>query len=273
MKSRAQTSLRLSAAWLALAAAAAVAAPWVAAEAARQVRPEAALAAPSPAHWLGTDSLGRDLAMRLVSGATASLGAGVLAVLVAVLVGAAIGAAAGYHGGWCERVLMTLTDVMLCFPSFFLILAVIAVLGPGLVNVVVVIGLTGWMGTARLVRGEISSLKHRPFVMAARAMGMRGTRVIVRHLLPNAAGPVIVNAVLGISTAILLETGLSFLGIGVQPPTPSWGNILTDGKESMGVAWWLVLFPGAAIFLTSLSVNVIGEELHRRLRGEEVPRP
>jgi len=179
-----------------------------------------------------------------------------------------VGAASGYFGGWRDRVLMGLADVLLCFPVLFLILAVIAVLGPGVWHVIVVIGLTSWMGTARLVRAEIFSLKEREFALAARALGAGHTRILFGHLVPNASGPVLVNAVLGVSVAILLEAGLSFLGLGVQPPTPSWGNLLTDGKATLGAAWWLVFFPGVAIFSTVLAANVIGDRLRDSLAGE-----
>ncbi|HTL69874.1 MAG TPA: ABC transporter permease, partial [Candidatus Eisenbacteria bacterium] len=145
---------------------------------------------------------------------------------------------------------------------------VIAVLGPGIFNIMAIIGLTSWMGTARLVRAEVLSLKEREFVLAARALGAGPARLMFRHLVPNALAPVIVNAVLGVSSAVLLESGLSFLGIGVQPPAPSWGNILTDGKATLGYAWWLTAFPGAMIFLTVLAANVAGESLHASLRGE-----
>ena len=225
------------------------------------------LEAPSPAHPLGTDSLGRDLLARILCGAGVSLSVGFVAVFLSVLVGTLIGALAGYAGGWIDRLLMSITDVMLCFPVFFFILAVIAFLGPGIANIMLVIGLTSWMGTARLVRAEILTLKEREFILAARAYGAGRGRIIFRHLLPNALSPIIVNAVLGISSAILLESGLSFLGIGVQPPTPSWGNILTDGKAALGVAWWLTVYPGVMIFLTVLSANILGESLREHFKG------
>jgi peptide/nickel transport system permease protein len=225
------------------------------------------LEAPSFQHLFGTDALGRDLLSRVLLGARVSLSVGVMAVGLALAVGVLLGALAGYYGGWCDRLLMALVDIMLCFPAFFLILAVIAVLGPNILNIMVIIGLTGWMGTARLVRAEILSLKEREFILASRALGAPGRWIIWRHLVPNSMGPVIVNAILGVSSAILIETGLSFLGIGVQPPTPSWGNILLDGKAALGVAWWLTFFPGIMIFLTVLSANVLGEtlrDIHRR---------
>ena len=226
------------------------------------------LRAPSMEHWLGTDSLGRDLLARILCGAQISVGVAFFAVLLSLLVGVLVGAVSGYLGGWVDRCLMALADTLLCFPSFFLILAVIAVLGPGLGPIVVIIGLTGWMGTARLVRAEVLTLKERDFVTAARAFGAPASWIILRHLIPNALGPALIHAILGISGAILLETGLSFLGIGVQPPTPSWGNILQEGKAVLGAAWWMTFFPGMMIFLTVLSVNLIGEKFSKKLEGQ-----
>ncbi|MBI3315729.1 MAG: ABC transporter permease [Candidatus Omnitrophica bacterium] len=221
-----------------------------------------ALEAPSWRHGFGTDSLGRDLFCRMLVGARVSLGVGALAVAIAILVGLMLGAVAGYAGGLWDRVIMSLADIFLCFPTLFLILAVVAVVGPSVLNLMAVIGMTSWMGTARLVRAEVLTLKEREFVLASRAMGARGLWIIFKHLIPNALGPVIVNAVLAVPVALLVESGLSFLGIGVQPPTPSWGNILLDGKATLGVAWWLTAFPGLAIFLTAFSLNALGETLH-----------
>ena len=228
------------------------------------------LQAPSLEHVFGTDSLGRDLFCRVICGSRVSLGVGVVAVSLALFIGTLIGALAGYYGGWRDRALMALVDMMLCFPTFFLILAVIAILGPSVFNIMLIIGVTSWMGTARLIRAQILSLKEREFILAARALGAGDGYIILKHLIPNAAGPVIVNAILGISVAILVESGLSFLGIGVQPPTPSWGNILLDGKATLGVAWWLTLFPGMMIFLTVLSTNVLGEEFQKNIQGARV---
>jgi peptide/nickel transport system permease protein len=261
--------LFFSALWLAMAGGSAFFAPPFLKARSEAMNFNALLEPPSWAYWFGTDALGRDIFSRVLCGAGVSLGVALLAVGLSIGVGVLIGAAAGYYGGWKDRALMTLVDVMLCFPVFFLILAVIAVLGPGIFNVMVVIGLTGWMGTARLVRGEILSLKEREFILASRALGAGDAWIVRKHLLPHAMGPVIVNAILGISSAILAETALSFLGIGVQPPTPSWGNILSDGKSVLGVGWWVTLFPGLAIFLTVLSANILGEEFHRQIKGEK----
>jgi len=263
-----ETRARLALAWFFVLTLAAVFAPlWLSGKA-QEMDFRRVLEAPSAACWLGTDSLGRDLLARLLCGAAVSLGVGFAAVLIAVAAGTLVGALAGYYGGWRDRVLMGCTDVMLCFPTFFLILGVIAVLGPNILNIMVIIGATSWMGTARLVRAEVLSLKERDFVLAARALGASDACILKDHLIPNAAGPIIVNAVLGLSAAILVESGLSFLGIGVQPPVPSWGNILIDGQATLGVAWWLTLFPGLAILFTVLAANVLGESLHDALKGD-----
>ena len=166
--------------------------------------------------------------------------------------------------GWIQA-LMRLVDLMLCFPAFFLILAVIAVLEPSIWNIMAVIGLTGWMGVARLVRAEFLSLREREFVTAARALGAGDTRLILRHMLPNALAPVMVSATLGVAGAILTESALSFLGLGVQPPTPSWGNILTAGKDNIEIAWWLSVFPGLAILITVMSYNLLGEGIREAI--------
>jgi peptide/nickel transport system permease protein len=190
---------------------------------------------------------------------------GFVAVGLATLIGVLVGATAGYYGGWVDLVLMRFVDLMLCFPSFFLILAVIALLEPSIWNIMVVIGVTGWMGVARLVRAEFLSLKEREFVVAARALGASDARLIFRHLLPNALAPVMVSATLGVAGAILTESALSFLGLGVQPPTPSWGNILTAGKDNIEIAWWLSVFPGLAILITVMSYNLLGEGIREAI--------
>lgn len=190
-----------------------------------------------------------------------SLAVALVSVSVALIIGVFVGAVSGTYGGWVDRACMGLVNIFLCFPVFFLILAVMAMLGPSLINVMIIIGATSWMGTCRLVRSEILTLKEREFVMASRAFGAGARWIILKHLLPNSLGPALVNAVLGVSAAILTETALSFLGIGVQPPIPSWGNILADGRSVLGVAWWVTLFPGAMIFLTVLAINAVGEAL------------
>lgn len=223
------------------------------------------LSPPSKFHPFGTDQLGRDVFSRIVLGTRISISIGITAVGIAILIGLLLGSIAGYYGGWIDSLIMRFIDIMLCFPSFFLILAIVAILEPNITNVMIVIGLTSWMGVARLVRAEILTLKERDFILAAKAMGATSSRIIMRHLIPNAMGPVLVSATLGVGAAILVESALSFLGLGVQPPTPSWGNILLEGKETLGVAWWLLIFPGLAIFGTVLSYNILGEGLQELL--------
>jgi peptide/nickel transport system permease protein len=219
------------------------------------------LSAPSWEHPLGTDGLGRDVVSRMIYGARISLLVGFVSAGLACVIGLVLGALAGYFGGWLDTVLMRFVDIMLCFPSFFLILAVIAYLNASIWNIMFVIGVTSWMGVCRLVRAEFLTLKQRDFMMAAEALGAPPRRVILRHGLPNAVAPVFVSFVLGVAGAILTESALSFLGIGVQPPDPSWGNILTEGKSTIEVAWWLSLYPGLAILVTVLGYNLLGEGL------------
>jgi len=217
------------------------------------------LAPPSAAHIFGTDELGRDVFTRMLYGSGISLKVGFVAVGIAVIIGAFLGAISGYYGGWIDIVIMRFVDIMLCFPSFFLILAVIAFMEPSIFNIMAVIGLTSWMGITRLVRAEFLSLKERDFVLAEKTIGASAPRIIFGHILPNAMGPVLVSATLGIAAAVLTESALSFLGIGVQPPTPSWGNMLTQGQNVLGIAWWLSFFPGMAILITVLGYNLLGE--------------
>ncbi|HPW69892.1 MAG TPA: ABC transporter permease [Deltaproteobacteria bacterium] len=214
---------------------------------------------PSAQHLFGTDDLGRDVFTRMLYGAGISLKVGFVAVGIATIIGVLLGSIAGYYGGVIDLIIMRFVDIMLCFPSFFLILAVIAFLEPSIFNIMAVIGLTSWMGITRLVRAEFLSLKERDFVLAAKTMGAKSPRIIFLHILPNAMAPVLVAATLGVASAVLTESALSFLGIGVQPPTPSWGNILTLGQSTLGVAWWLSLFPGMAILITVLGYNLLGE--------------
>ena len=216
---------------------------------------------PSWEHLIGTDALGRDVFSRMVHGARVSLWVGFVSVGLASCIGVALGLLAGYYGGLVDEAIMRAVDIMLCFPSFFLILAVIAFLEPNLINIMVIIGLTSWMGITRLVRAETLSLRERDFIAAARLAGTRPLRILLRHILPNALAPVLVSATLGIAGAILTESSLSFLGLGVQPPMASWGNILLEGKQALGIAWWLSLFPGLAILLTALGYNLLGESL------------
>lgn len=223
------------------------------------------LAPPSQSHWLGTDQLGRDVLSRVLHGTRISLAVGFVSVGIATLIGVLLGAAAGYHGGMIDGLIMRLVDLMLVFPRFFLLLAVLAFLHPSIWTIMTVIGLTGWMGVARLVRAEFLTLKEREFVIWSESVGASALRVIVWHILPNAMAPVLVAMTLGIPAAILTESGLSFLGLGVQPPYATWGNILNDGKDSIEIAWWMTLYPGLAILITVLSYNLLGEGIRDAL--------
>lgn len=220
---------------------------------------------PSWEHWCGTDSLGRDCFSRLLYGIRISLLVGFVAVGIATVIGTLLGAVAGYYGRWIDTLIMRLVDIMLCFPAIFLIMAVIAFLEPSIWNIMAIIGLTGWMGVARLVRAEFLSLKERDFVMAAKLAGVSDTGILFSHILPNAIAPILVSATLGIGGAILTESALSFLGIGVQAPDPSWGNMLTEGKDNLEIAWWLSVFPGLAILITVSGYNLLGEGLREAL--------
>lgn len=220
---------------------------------------------PSAEHLMGTDQLGRDVFTRMLYGARISLQVGFVAVGISTLLGIIFGAISGYYGKWTDTVVMRFVDIMLCFPSFFLILAVIAFLPPSIYTIMAVIGLTSWMGVARLVRAEFLRLADQDFILVAKMQGISDFRIITRYMLPNAMAPVFVTFTLGVAGAILVESGLSFLGLGVQPPTPSWGNILTNGKEAIEYAWWLSFFPGMAILITVLGYNLLGEGLRDAL--------
>jgi len=240
-------------------------APWLAPHDPNAIDLKNVLVAPSGGHPFGTDPLGRDVLSRMIWGAGISLKVGFVATGIAILIGTILGALAGYYGRWVDAVIMRFVDIMLCFPTFFLILAVIAILEPSIWNIMIVIGLTGWMGVTRLVRADFISLKERDFVQAARAIGAGDLRIIFLHILPNAMASVLVTATLGVAGAILTESALSFLGIGVQPPTPSWGNILTAGKDNIDIAWWLSFYPGLAILITVLGYNLLGEGIRDAL--------
>ena len=227
--------------------------------------PEGRLQPPSLEHFFGTDNLGRDVYSRMVYGARISLSVGFIAVFISVVIGLILGGVSGYYGGKVDIGIMRLVEVMYCFPTFFLIMMVITFLGPNIINVMIVIGITSWAGLCRLVRSEFLSLRERDFVYSAKVQGVSPGRIIFRHILPNAMAPVYVSATLSVGGAILVESALSFLGLGVQIPTPSWGNILTAGKNYIDYAWWLTLYPGLAILVTVLSFNMIGEGLREVL--------
>ncbi|MGD9712180.1 MAG: oligopeptide ABC transporter permease, partial [Thermomicrobiales bacterium] len=222
---------------------------------------------PNSDHWLGTDTAGRDVFTRLLYAGRVSLSVGLVAVSIYTVIGVVLGALAGYFGGWVDSVIMRLADVVLSFPSLIIIITLASVLGPSIYNVMLAIGLLGWPPIARLLRGQLLSLRETEFILGARSIGSSDMRLIFRHMLPNAMAPVLVAATFGIAYAILIEAGLSFLGLGVQPPTPSWGNMLTDAQqltvlESMP---WLWLPPGAMIALAVLSINFIGDGLRDAL--------
>ena len=224
---------------------------------------ERKLLSPNPVNWLGTDNLGRDVFSRMLNGAYISLTVGFVAVFVSLFIGVTVGAVAGYFGKWVDNLIMRFVDAIMCFPTFFLILTAVALVGPSIFNIIIVIGLVSWTGTARLVRAEFLTLRESAYVQAARALGQRGPKIIFRHMLPNAAAPILVTAVLGVPEAILAEAGLSFLGFGVQPPQATWGNIIADGKSYILDAWWLILFPGLAILIAALSFYLTGDALRQ----------
>jgi len=219
------------------------------------------LEAPSKSHPLGLDDLGRDVLSRILWGARVSLRVGFSVVIIASLIGVTLGAISGYFGGIVDTLIMRLTDILLAFPGILLAIALVAVLGPSLNNVILALATIGWVGYARLVRGQVLKVREMEYVTAAKAIGAKSPRVIVRHVLPNVMNPVIVMATLGLAGAILSEAALSFLGLGVQPPTPSWGAMLTAGRRYLGLANHLAIFPGAAIMAAVMGLNFLGDGL------------
>ncbi len=219
------------------------------------------LQSPSITHWMGTDDLGRDVFSRLLLGTRISLSVGFVAVAIELVIGVTLGLLAGFWGGKLDLVVMRLVDVMLSIPTIFLILAVLAFLGPNIYNVMAIIGLTSWPGLTRIVRGECLSVREREYIQAARIAGISTPRILFVHLLPNVIAPILVSATLGVAGAILTESALSFLGLGVQPPSPSWGNILSIGRDYLHIAWWLSVYPTLAILMTVLAFNLLGEGL------------
>ncbi len=226
------------------------------------------LQAPGTAFWFGSDDLGRDLFLRCVHAARISLMVGSAAMLVALLIGCGIGLLAGYVGGWVDGILMRLVDVLMGLPMLMVLLIVQAIFKPGMGSVILIIGVSGWMGIARLVRAETMSLRERPFVLVARARGLSEWRVALRHILPNAMRPVLVSAFLGIGHAILTESVLSFLGLGIQPPNVSWGGLLNNSLSFIREAPWMTLFPGGLIALTIFSLQLVGDGLRNSLEGD-----
>jgi peptide/nickel transport system permease protein len=216
-------------------------------------------------HPLGTDHLGRDILARIIHGSRIALSVGLAAVLISGVIGMAIGLVAGYFGGKVDDFFMRLADVQLAFPFILLAIAVIGVLGPSLRNIIIVIGVSSWVVYARVVRGEVLSIREREFVQAAIALGSRDWRILARHVLPNAFTPWLVVATLDMARVIVIESALSFLGLGVQPPTPTWGGMLADGRVYLSTAWWLATFPGLAILVTVLGINLFGDGLRDTL--------
>lgn len=226
---------------------------------------------PSGDHFLGTDRLGRDVFSRIIHGSRISLRIGFISVGIAAVVGLPLGILAGFFGGWIDEVLMRLTDAMIAFPNLIFLLGVVAVLGPGVVNVMIALGLNSFPIYARLIRAQSLSIKERDFVTAARSLGASNSRIIARHILPNAAQPLVVQGSLALGTAVLAESGLSFLGIGIEPPTPTWGVIISEGFPVIRTNWWISVAPGFFIVAFVFSVNLMGDRLRDvldpRLRG------
>ncbi len=220
---------------------------------------------PSSEHWLGTDEVGRDIFARLIYASRISLSIGFLAVAVAIMVGTSVGALAGYFGGWFDNVLMRGTDAILSIPALFFLIVLSVTLGPSVRTMIVVIGLLSWMELARIIRANVLSLKRREFVEAAQTMGARGPRIIARHILPNTLAPIVVAATLGVGNALLTEASVSYLGLGVQPPEPSWGNMLYNAQSYFFNAPWITLYPGVMILITVLCINFIGDGLRDAL--------
>ena len=221
--------------------------------------------APSWAHLMGTDEFGRDLMSRAIYGARVSLSIGLLAMLVANLIGTTYGAIAGYAGGWVDDVMMRTVDVIIAFPTFYLMLMLVGVFEANIVVLVLILGLTSWPGTARFIRGEILSLKQQEFTESARGIGLPPSLIVVRHLIPSALSPVLVSAALSVAGMIGAEAGLSFLGLGIRPPTPSWGNMVSAGQDALLVAWWVAFFPGALLAATLIAFSLLADGLRDAL--------
>lgn len=223
------------------------------------------LQAPSAKHWLGTDEFGRDIFARLIHGARVSLKVGVVAVGIAIVIGGFLGAIAGYYGGMLDNTIMRVMDIFLAVPSILLAIAIVSALGPDLLNLMIAISISSIPGYARIVRASVLSIRDQEFVEAAKAIGASDARIIFRHIIPNSLAPVIVQGTLGVAGAILSTAGLSFIGLGIQPPAPEWGSMLSGGRQYLRYAWWVTTFPGVAIMITILSLNLLGDGLRDAL--------
>ena len=230
-----------------------------------RLRPPSWLPGGEPGHFLGTDPLGRDMLSRILHGARVSILVGVLAVLIQTVIGVGVGLVSGFYGGAVDNVFMRLADVQQAIPFLVLVVAVAAVVGPSFLNTVLILGVTGWVTYGRVVRAQVLSLMQLEYVTASRALGGKDARVMLRHLLPNLVAPITVVATLTISAMILIEASLSFLGLGVPPPTPTWGGMVADGRNYLVNAWWVSVFPGTAIFVTVLVINLVGDWLREAL--------
>ncbi len=250
--------------YVAVVAAIAIAAPLLARDP-NSVDLASRLRPPDRTHHLGTDDLGRDVFARVIHGARVSLSVGFTATAISLIIGSFLGALAGYYGGAADWFVSRVIEVVLCFPFLLLVLAIVALFGPSFLTVMIAVGVTSWTTEARLMRGEFLKIREMEFAQAARASGARDARIIFRHLLPNAMAPVLVSASFGVASAILIESALSFLGMGVPPPTPTWGNILSTAEQHIDYAWWLAVFPGVAIFLTVAAFNIIGDRVRDAL--------
>jgi peptide/nickel transport system permease protein len=220
---------------------------------------------PDRTHRLGTDDLGRDVLSRVIHGARISLTVGFTATAISLLIGSLLGALAGYYGGVADWIVSRLIEIVLCFPFLLLVLGIVALFRPSFITIMIALGLTSWTTESRFIRGEFLRIRDMEFAQAARASGARDSRIIFRHLLPNAFAPVLVSASFGVASAILTESALSFLGMGVPPPTATWGNILFSAEQHLEYAWWLAVFPGVAIFMTVAAFNIIGDRVRDAL--------
>lgn len=223
------------------------------------------LQGPSAAHWLGTDEFGRDIFARLIHGARVSLKVGIIAVGISIVCGGTLGALAGYYGGKLDNIIMRIMDIFLAVPSILLAIAIVSALGPSIINLMVAISVSNIPRYARIVRASVLSIRDQEFVEAAKAIGASNARIIFRHIIPNSLAPVIVQGTLGVASAILSTAGLSFIGLGIQPPAPEWGSMLSGGRQYLRYAWWVTTFPGVAIMITILSLNLLGDGLRDAL--------